>query len=132
ATRVAEAVHRRRSEDEHPGLGDLTLEPLAELGRDRLRAQLRLPALVERAQADECRAEVRADGVEDERPARVANAVIDAGCFQGDLLDFRHHRSRALQRGRVRQLYVDDQAALILAGDETRGNPTEAETRQAE
>ena len=56
----------------------------------------------------------------------------DAGRLPGDLPDLLHHFDRALQRGRVGQLNVDDQAALVLAGDEPRGDAGEAEARQAD
>ena len=42
------------------------------------------------------------------------------------------HLDRALQRGRVGQLDVDDQVALVLDGDEPAGDAGEAEARQAE
>ncbi len=39
ASGVAEAIHGRCPEDGHPGFRDLAPEPLAELGRDRIRAE---------------------------------------------------------------------------------------------
>ena len=49
----AQAVHRRRPEDVHAGLRDLALKPFAELGRDRVRAERRIAAFVERLEGEE-------------------------------------------------------------------------------
>ena len=66
-----------------------------------------------------------------DRPA-VGDRVGDAGRVQGDLLDLVHDFDRALQRGRVGQLDVDHQPALVLGGNEAGGNAREAVTRQTD
>ena len=54
------------------------------------------------------------------------------GVSRAIFLDALDDLDRALERGRVGQLDVDDQAALVLDGDEAGGNAGEAEARQAD
>ena len=66
---------------------------------------------------DEHRAEVGAVGVQHERLARDGRRVwATPGRLEGDLLDRVGHLERALQRGGVGQLDVDQQVALVLLG----------------
>ena len=88
--------------------------------------------LVERLEGDEQGAEVRAEGVQDERLPRDGHRVRDPGRLQGDPLDLRGRLGRALQRGGIRQLDVRDQVALVLDRDEPGGDAGHAEGRQAE
>ena len=90
------------------------------------------PPFVERLEDDEHVAVVRAVGVQDERQPRDGHRVGDAGRLEGDLLDRLGHLDRALQRGRVGQLDVHHQVALVLDGDEPAGDAGEAEARQAD
>ena len=75
---------------------------------------------------------VRAVGVQDERLPRDGHRVRDPGRLQGDLFDLRGRLDRALQRGRVGQLDVGDQVALVLDRDEPGGDAGHAEARQSE
>ena len=87
---------------------------------------------VERLQDDEHVAVIRAVGVQDERQPRDGHRVGNAGRLQGDLLDRLGHLDRALQRGRIGQLDVHHQVALVLDGDEPAGDAGEAEARQTD
>ena len=73
-------------------------ETVAEPGRNRVGAERRVAALVERLEGKERGAEVRVDSIEDERPAPVGDRVGDAGRLQGDLLDLLDNLDRAFQR----------------------------------
>ena len=66
----------------------------------------------------------------DEGPAGVAETVSDAGRLLDNLLGRVHHLGGALQGGRVGQLDVDDQPALVLRRNEPAGDASEAEPRQ--
>ena len=67
------------------------------------------------------RAEVRRVGIEQDRLPGDGDRVLDARRLSGDLLDPLHHLLRALHRGRIGQLHVDQQIALVLHGDEALG-----------
>ena len=66
-----------------------------------------------------------------DRP-RLAIVWATPGVSRAIFSTFSHHFDRALQRGRVGQLDVDHQPALVLGGDEPRGDAGEAEARQAD
>src|SRR5207302_249219 len=113
ATGVAEAPYRRRSEDEHARLRDLALEAFADARCDGLAGQRRVPPLVERLQDDENGGVIRTVGVQNERRPRDGHCVGNAGRLQGNLFDRVGYLERALQRGRVGQLDVRHQVALV-------------------
>ena len=75
---------------------------------------------------------IRTVGVQDERQPRHGHRVGNAGRLESDLLDRLGHLDRALERGRVGQLHVHHQIALILDRDELAGNPSKAEARQTD
>ncbi len=56
----------------------------------------------------------------------------NAGRLEGNLFDRLGHLERALQRGRIGQLDVHHEVALVLEGDEAAGDAGEAEARQAD
>ena len=87
---------------------------------------------MKRLEDDEQRAEVGADAVHHERLAGDVHRVGDARLGRRDLLNAVHHGHRPLQRRRVGQLDVDDQIALVLAGDEAAGQDEEAVDRRGE
>jgi hypothetical protein len=97
AAGVAQAGHRRPPEDEHASPGDLPPKACAELSRDGLAAQRRIPALLEGREDNKHSRVVRADGVQDERPSREARRVDRTRCVQGNPFDRRDRLSRALQ-----------------------------------
>ena len=74
---IAEAIDRRRPEDEDLGLIDLQEELAAQFVGDRFRVHFGRSALVERLKDDEDGAEVRANAVHDERLPR---PVGTGGC----------------------------------------------------
>ena len=132
AARVAEAAHGRRAEDDHTGVQDFLLEARAETAQDGFAVQPCPSSFVERLEDDEHGAVVRAEGVQHERLPRDSHGVSNPGRLQGDLLGCPGHLGRALQRGRVGQLDVGQQIALVLRGNEAAGNAREAEARQAD
>src|SRR4029077_20566208 len=87
---------------------------------------------VECLENDEHGAVVRAVGVQDERLPWNRHGVGRAGCLQSDFCDGVADLDRALQRGRIRQLNVGEEVALVLDRDEAARNAAEAQTRQTE
>ena len=95
-----------------PDRGDLLLQHLHEAEDLRLGEHVALKTIrpeitrdqrfVERFKRDEHAAKVRANGVEDERAARVAEGVRDAGRFQRDLFHFLGDFDRAFQGRGIR------------------------------
>ena len=53
----------------------------------------------------------------------IVDAVLDTLRLRQDRLDLARDLGGAAQRGRVRQLHVQEQEALVLLGDEPRGQP---------
>ncbi len=131
AAGVAQAADGRRPEDADHGPFDFAVgsacwnfSAIASSYSSLLRA------LVERLQDDEHRAEVGAVGVQQERLAGDADGVRDAGRLRsGDLSILAITASRPLHRGRVGQLHVDQQVALILLGNEARRRAGHAPAR---
>ena len=78
-------------------------------------------ALAEGGEDDECGAEVGAVGLQQNRLAGHAEGVIDAGNLRGELVDLLHDGFGAEHGGRIGQLDVDQQIALILFRNETGG-----------
>ena len=66
-------------------------------------------------------AEIGAVGLQQDGLAGDAEGVIDAGNLRGNFVDLLHDRFGAEHGGRVGQLHVDQQIALILFGDEAGG-----------
>ena len=132
AAGVAQAAHRRRPEDQHARLGYFPRQAGAEALEDRLTAQLGTLPFVERLEREEHAGVVRTVGVQDERLPRDGHDVRNAGRLEADLFDLGDRFDRPLQRGRVGQLDVGDQVALVLDRDEPGGDAGHAEARQSE
>ena len=71
------------------------------------------------------RAEVGRVGVQEQRLAGDADRVRDARRVAGQRFDAGHDPLRALHRGGVGQLHVEEQIALVLLRDEARGRAVE-------
>ncbi len=65
-------------------------------------------------------AEVRGVGAQQDRLAGDGHGVLHAGVLVGQFLDAVHHPLGPLHGGRVGQLHVHQQVALVLHGDEAR------------
>ena len=83
-----------------------------------LEVELRRLALLELLERDEHRAEIRPEGVEQERLARDTYRGGNALGLDGDFADPPDDRLRSFQRGRVGQLDVDQHVAHVLRRDE--------------
>ena len=90
-------------------------------GGDGLAGKARGGAAVEVVEHHVHRAEVRGVGAQQDRLAGDGHGVLHAGVLVGQLLDAVHHPLGPLHGGRVGQLHVHQQVALVLRGDEARG-----------
>jgi len=129
AAGVAQAVDRRRAEDADLGVLD-GREPRAELGGDLVGRPA--VAFLKTVQNHEHRSQVRAVGVGQERHSLDAQRIGDAFRLLDDLLDLAHHLLGAAERGRVGQLRVDQQVALVLIGNEPARHRGKPKVRQPE
>ena len=123
AAGVAQAVHRRRPEDEHAGLRDLALKPLRGAGprwRRRSATGPRRSWNGLRMTNMEPKFELMAFRTNDS--PGMASVWATPGVSRAIFSTCVGHLDRALQRGRVGQLDVDHQVALVLDGDEPAGD----------
>ena len=120
AARGADAGNggRRKSEG-HGGRkrGQLGVHP----AHDVVVLRLRCGALVPRLERDEEKCVVGRVDLAEQVEADGGSHVFHAGCVHEDLLDLRGHHAGALHRGRVGQLQGGVEIALILFGQEGRG-----------
>src|SRR5262249_9493890 len=90
------------------------------------------PPFMERLEDDEYVGVVRAVGVQNERRAWDSHRVSNPGRLQSNLLDRVGYVDGAFQRGRIGQLDVRHQVALVLDGHEPSGDAGEAPARQTD
>ena len=115
----AQALDRRRAEDVDQPPPDLVLKRRLQPGGDRVAGEPWLAPLVE--VVEHARTSTPKFGAlafsRIDCPA-MATVCVTPGCLPGDRLDLLHHRFGPLERGRVGQLHVDQQVALVLRRDE--------------
>ena len=117
----AQAVDRRGAEDVDQPVLDLLLEIGLQLGGDASRRKGRVAARsVEVVEHHVHRAEIGGVGAQQDRLAGDGHGVLHAGVLVGDLLDAVHDPLGPLHGGRVGQLHVHQQVALVLRGNEAR------------
>ena len=126
---VAQLGNGRRRQRVDEGITDARQCHLGTLGQGSGRV-LRTLALVPVLQRHEGDGRVLA--VAAEREAQHADGVLDLGLRHHELLDLLHGIQRALLRGTGRQLDVHHDVALVLVGQEARGDAHEEEGRDTD
>src|SRR5262249_2468339 len=123
---------RGSTEKDNLGLLDLAVLLPQSFG-NLVRAQLGMTgALLERSQNDEHPADVGDICAGENRVTGHADRVAHTLRFQSQLGHASDHLTAALQAGAIGELCVDDEVALVLFRDETRGNGLEAEVGQSD
>ena len=126
---VAQLGNGRRRQRVDEGIADARqchLGPLGQ-GSGRVLFTLALVPVLQRHEGDG-----RVLAVAAEREAQHADGVLDLGLRHHELLDLLHGIQRALLRGTGRQLDVHHDVALVLVGQEARGDAHEEEGRDTD